>query len=243
MSSSTKPGRPFLTAEWRHLAMLNYAVDPRVLRDLLPAGTELDDFRGETFVSMVGFLFLKTRLLGVPLPGYRKFEEVNLRFYVRRREPDGWRRGVVFVREIVPRVAVAAVARIVYNEKYSAMRMRNRIEADPPLVEYEWRHRGRWNWMIARGDGHSAIPPDGSEESFITEHYWGYARQRDGGTVEYRVDHPQWEVMRASVAALECDAATIYGQEFAEYLSADPSSAFIANGSEIRVYPGRRIVI
>jgi uncharacterized protein YqjF (DUF2071 family) len=243
MSSSTKPGRPFLTAEWRHLVMLNYAVDRRVLGELLPAGTELDDFRGETFVSMVGFLFLKTRLLGVPLPGYGMFEEVNLRFYVRRRGPDGWRRGVVFVREIVPRVAVAAVARLVYNERYTAMRMRNRIEADPPLVEYEWRHRGRWNWMIARGDGHSAIPPEGSEESFITEHYWGYTRQRDGGTLEYRVDHPQWEVMRASVAALECDAAALYGQEFAEYLSADPSSAFIADGSQIQVYPGRRIPV
>jgi uncharacterized protein len=241
MASSDKPGRAFLSAEWRDLAMLNYVVDPRILRDLVPAGTELDEWNGKSYVSMVGFMFLKTRLLGVPLPGYRNFEEVNLRFYVRRRDGNEWKRGVVFVREIVPKVAVAVIARVVYGEKYSAMRMRHRIEHDPSLVEYEWRHRGRWNWMIARGDGHLAVPPEESEESFIAEHYWGYARQRNGGTMEYRVEHPPWEVMKASVAALECDAAALYGQEFAEYLGGDPDSAFIAQGSEVRVYPGRKV--
>lgn len=241
MTSSSRNDRAFLTADWRHLVMLNYAVDPRLLRDLVPDGTELDDWKGRTFISMVGFMFLDTRVIGIPIPGYRNFEEVNLRFYVRRKEADGWRRGVVFVREIVPQLAVAAVARLVYGEKYTAMRMRHRIETEPLLAEYEWHHRGRWNWMIARGEAPPALPEPGSEEEFITEHYWGYSRRRGGGTIEYRVEHPQWKVVRATVAALECDAAAIYGDDFARYLSADPSSAFIADGSKVSVLHGHRL--
>ncbi|HEX8362069.1 MAG TPA: DUF2071 domain-containing protein, partial [Longimicrobium sp.] len=93
------PGK-FLAAEWRDLVMLNYEADPAALRPLVPAGTELDAWGGTTYVSMVGFLFLRTRVLGIPIPFHQDFEEVNLRFYVRRRGPEGWRRGVVFVREI-----------------------------------------------------------------------------------------------------------------------------------------------
>ena len=116
----TRPivSRSFLTAEWRHLAMLNFAVDPKLLEPLIPPGTELDFHDGETFVSVVGFMFLRTRLVGLPIPFHRNFEEVNLRFYVRRRAPEGWRRGVVFVRELVPRRAIAFVARVFYDEPY-----------------------------------------------------------------------------------------------------------------------------
>src|SRR5262245_30634025 len=120
----------FLTAEWRYLAMINYQVDPSILQASVPAGTELDQWRGRTFVSLVGFLFLKTRVLGLRIPFHENFEEINLRFYVRRRGAEGWRRGVVFIREIVPRQAIATAARIFYNENYAARRMSHRIEMD-----------------------------------------------------------------------------------------------------------------
>ncbi len=74
----------FLTAEWRHLAMLSYEIDPELLQPLVPRGTDLDTWQGRTYVSVVGFLFLRTRVLGIPVPFHRNFEEVNLRFYVRR---------------------------------------------------------------------------------------------------------------------------------------------------------------
>jgi len=73
--------------------MLNYVVDPRLITPLIPAETEIDFENGETFLSVVGFLFLDTRLLGLPIPLHRDFEEVNLRFYVRRQSADTWRRG------------------------------------------------------------------------------------------------------------------------------------------------------
>lgn len=234
----------FLTAEWRHLAMLNYEIDPAALRSRVPRGTELDSWNGRTLVSMVGFLFLDTRVLGIPVPFHRNFEEVNLRFYVRRKAEDGWRRGVVFVREIVPRWAIAAVARLCYGERYAAMPMRHELDL-PKGVEpgdiranYAWHDHGRWSHLSLRTTGHAAVPPRGSEEEYITEHYWGYAGQPSGGTVEYRVEHPQWRVWRASEAALSCDPSSLYGPEFALSLGGQPCSAFLAEGSAVTVHRG-----
>ena len=238
------PAAPFLTAEWRHLLMLNYAVDPAVLRPLVPRGTELDEWEGTTYASMVGFLFLETRVMGIAIPFHVRFEEVNLRFYVRRRGPEGWRRGVVFVKEIVPRAAIAGVARVLYNEPYVALPMRSRVEmsGDGGTVEYGWRHRGSWCALRAsvRGAPRPLVP--GEEAEFITEHYWGYTRQRGGGTAEYRVEHPSWRVWPAETASFTgCDVAALYGPHFAESLTLPPKSAFVADGSPIVVRRGRRI--
>jgi uncharacterized protein YqjF (DUF2071 family) len=236
------PGR-FLTAEWRWLVMLNYAVDPAVLLRLVPRGTELDAWGERTYVSVVGFMFLDTRVLGVPIPLHRDFEEVNLRFYVRRRGPEGWRRGVVFVKEIVPRPTIATVARVLYNEPYVALPMRHRVEIGPQggTAEYGWRLRGRWCALRATVRGAPRPLAAGSEEEFITEHYWGYTARRDGGTAEYRVEHPAWRVWRAESAALDADVAALYGPRFADALSAPPLSALVAEGSPIVVRRGRRI--
>lgn len=235
----------FLSAEWRYLAMLNYSIDPAVLHPLIPYGTEPDTWNGITFVSMVGFLFLQTKVRGIGIPFHRNFEEVNLRFYVRRKDGHTWKRGVVFVREIVPRFAIAAVARGLYNEKYVAMPMRHHIDTDGKnglvaggSVRYEWRLHNRWNSLAVQTTGTPSLPATGSEEEFITEHYWGYAAQRNGGCVEYRVAHPQWRVWQAAEARLECDAATLYGPQFAEALQAPPHSAFVADGSGITVSGG-----
>ena len=115
--------RPFLTASWTDLVILNYEVPPAVVLPLVPRGTELDIWQGQALVSLVGFLFTDTRVRGLAIPWHRHFEEVNLRFYVRRRvasAPD--RRAVVFVRELVPRYAIAAIARFLYNEPYRRFR-------------------------------------------------------------------------------------------------------------------------
>jgi len=232
----------FLTAEWRHLAMLNFDVDPKVLLPLVPAETELDDWQGRTFVSVVGFLFLNTRVFGVAIPWHRNFEEVNLRFYVRRKASDGWRRGVVFVKELVPRAAIALTARIVYGENYTAVPMRHRIDrangTTPGAVSYSWRFQGRQNRMELTISGDAAEARGGSDVEFITEHYWGYARRRGGRTMEYRVEHPRWRVSRATEARLDCDVEGLYGSGFVEFLQAPPASAFLADGSEVTVLRG-----
>lgn len=222
------------------LAMLNYEVDPALLRGFVPAGTELDLWQGRLFVSLVGFRFLNTRVLGIPIPFHRDFDEVNLRFYVRRREAGELRRGVVFIREVVPRRAIAWVARNVYNEKYVALPMRHRIEAGP-AVEYSWKNRDRWSRISLSASGEPQPLQEGSEEQFITEHYWGYAAQRDGGSVEYRVDHPSWKVWRAQQAGFEGEVEELYGRELALVVKGQPRSAFLAEGSGVSVGRGKRI--
>ena len=232
--------RPFLAAEWRDLAMLNYAVPPEVLQPLVPAGTELDSWQGTTFVSVVGFRFVSTQVLGVSLPGHTDFEEVNLRFYVRRLAEDGWRRGVVFVRELVPRRAIAWVAKLWYNEPYRALRMRHHIDrrddGTPNRVRYEWRRSGTWEGLALETRGVAGSLTAGSEAEFITEHYWGYTRQRDGSTIEYRVQHPPWRVWSAGAARLSAAVAPLYGAQFAPLMQDAPSSAFLAEGSPVVVY-------
>jgi uncharacterized protein YqjF (DUF2071 family) len=191
VAAAALPGR-FLSARWESLVMLSWEVDPALLQRRVPRGTQLDLWEGKAFVSAVGFWFAGTRLLGVPIPFHQSFEEVNLRFYVGRQGPEGWRRGVCFVRELVPRAAVAALARWTYNEPYLALPMDHQasLGGAEGQAEYRWRHGGRWQRLAASVSGPARPAAPGSAEEFITEHYWGYTGQRDGGTVEYRVEHP-----------------------------------------------------
>ncbi|MCE0498252.1 MAG: DUF2071 domain-containing protein [Methylacidiphilales bacterium] len=241
-----KPSR-FLTAEWRHLVMLNYEIDPDVLQPLVPAGTELDRWQGRTFVSMVGFQFLNTRLCGIAIPFHSNFEEVNLRFYVRRKTNDGWRRAVVFIKELVPKHAIAWIARAFYNENYVTLPMRHELrhgnEGMVQKVAYEWDFKGRKNRLELSIEGIPKAVQEGSSEEFITEHYWGYVRQRDGGTVEYQVEHPRWCVCSAQSSLFECEVEGLYGRNFVEFLQKPPASAFLADGSAVTVSKGSRLAL
>ena len=234
----------FLTAEWRWLAMLNYEVDPKLLLSLVPAGTELDFWQGRTFMSLVAFRFLNTRVAGLAIPFHCNFDEVNLRFYVRRNDGDQIKRGIVFIKEIVPRRAIAWVARTFYNENYVALPMDHRIDiAEGTMAaEYWWTIGGLENEIAVRASGPSTLPPSGSQEEFITEHYWGYVTQRHGGTMEYEVEHPQWRVWSVSDFSVEADFKTLYGSQLGELLKQRPASALLAEGSPVTVYRGRRIV-
>jgi uncharacterized protein len=231
----------FLTAEWKNLVMLNYGVDQRILAPFVPSGTESDSFDGKTYLSLIGFEFNRTRLRGIPVPFHQAFEEVNLRFYVRR----GERRGVVFLRELVPKFAVAAIARCVFNENYSCVPMSHRPDEDAhgnaTAAEYAWgRGASRCALRVETG-GEGYLPAAGSLSEFITEHFWGYAAQKDGGCIEYEVKHPKWRVWDAVRSGFSGDAAETYGAQFAEVLQREPDSAFLAEGSDVTVFNGVRI--
>lgn len=235
----------FLEAEWLNLVMLNYEVDPAVLRDRVPVGCELDAWSGHTFISVVGFQFLRTRVLGIAIPFHQDFEEVNLRFYVRRKNGDEWRRGVVFIRELVPRRAIAMTANYAYGENYLAVPMKHAVQMNDAdasrSVSYGWKRNKEWESVTAMFRGEPFYPGDGTEESFITEHYWGYARRGDGRTLEYQVEHPRWRVWRTDQARLSCDAASLYGEEFTTALMRQPRTAFVADGSAVIVRRGTLI--
>lgn len=233
----------FLSAEWRYLVMMNFEVGPEVLLPLVPRGTELDLWDNAAIVSLVGFQFLNTRVLGVPVPFHRDFEEVNLRFYVKRHHQGETRRGVVFIKEIVPMAAITFVARTVYGENYVTLKMGRRhvIDGARNTIEYNWLFSGNTNHIRASFDHDPVAPAEGSEEQFITEHYWGYTRQTNGGTVEYRVEHPSWRVWTADSFDFHCDAGELYGRQFASPLKNEPRSVFVADGSAVQVMTGHRI--
>ena len=234
-----QPGR-FLTAEWINLAMLNYAVDPLLLRPFVPAGTELDAFEGRCYLSLVGFEFNRTRVLGIAVPFHQAFEEVNLRFYVRRSS----RRGVVFIRELVPRFAVAALARSAFGENYSCLPMSHRVRRSPEgevEVEYGWGSGTDRCTMRIRAEGQGSLPAEGSLGQFITEHYWGYTARAGGETLEYEVQHPRWVVREGKSAEFSGDSARFYGVELANALKRPADSAFLADGSPVTVCKAARI--
>jgi uncharacterized protein YqjF (DUF2071 family) len=225
--------------------MLNYEVDAGLLLPFVPSGTELDCWNGKVFVSLVGFRFLRTRMFGwLAIPMHLDFEEVNLRFYVRRRVGNEVRRGVVFIKETVPRRAIAFVARVFYNENYVAVPMAHEIRpvGDRDLsVAYKWRTGKNWDSIELETEGNCVLPPEGSVEQFITEHYWGYAAQRDGGCMEYRVTHPAWKVWQVQRSVFGGDAEKFYGKEMAAVLAGKPQSAFLAEGSAVAVMRGQRL--
>jgi len=235
LSCAVAPTGRFLTAEWRWLAMANFAVDPALLLPRLPAGLELDLFEGVAMVSLVGFRFLDARVLGVAVPFHRNFDEVNLRFYVRRRVDDGWRRGVVFVKELVPRWALAAVARVAYGEPYSAVPMEHFLEDGGRRIEYRWRWSASWCALGMETGPAWRAPAPGSEMAFITEHFWGYSGRPGRRTREYQVEHPPWRVRAAERVTTSGDLASVYGRELGEALARPARSAFLAEGSEVTV--------
>lgn len=223
--------------------MLNYEVDPGILTPHIPPGVEIDSFEQKTYASLVGFQFLRTRLFGaLAIPGHSNFDEINLRFYVRRRDGDAIRRGVVFIKEIVPRRMIALAARWMYGENYSCRPMRHLIQSDEAGLQTEYRFKTGGNWCSLRAQafGAAALPAENSLAEFITEHYWGYTG-RGPRSFEYHVAHPRWRVWNAASSGFEGEAPDLYGSSFAGMLRRPPASAFIAEGSEVEVFRSRAI--
>lgn len=236
----------FLGAEWVNLVFLNYVIPEELLKPYLPEGTELDLWQGQALASIVAFQMQQTLVLGHSVPGHEDFEEVNLRFYVLRHAEGAngpeLRRGVVFIKEIVPRHAIAWVARVGYNENYVARRMshRHEVKGTQSTFEYRWQSPEGECVLKASLSGEPEPSKPGSLEEFITEHYWGYAKQRDGSTVEYEVEHPRWPVWTQAQASLDGPMASDYGSDLAQCLQ-NPISICAARGSAVRVFGGKRI--
>jgi uncharacterized protein YqjF (DUF2071 family) len=236
--------KPFLTAEWRNLLMANFEADRKVLEKYLPYKTELDSYNGIYYVSLVGFLFKNVKVKGISFPFHRNFEEVNLRFYVRYKENGKWKRGVVFIRELVPKRLITFVANTLYNERYLTLPMKHKwdhSEHGGITIEYKWKTSSEWNFIKAKAEKTTQDVTAGSIEEFITEHYWGYTLGKNNTTSEYQVIHPRWKVYRVMDFSFNCNTRKIYGPDFVEILSQSPKSIFLSEGSPISVMPKTKI--
>jgi len=235
--------RKFLSAEWRKLILVNYPVEKAALQPYLPAKVELDEWNGKLYVSLVGFMFLNTKLLGIKIPFHINFPEVNLRFYVRVKEGNSWKRGVVFIKEIVPKAAISFIANEFFNERYATMSMKNYqlIDNNQLTVGYEWKHNQQWNKLGVIAEPISKLIAEGSKEEFITQHFWGYSSTRKKGTVEYEVAHPKWESYPVKSYTVNCDFEGLYGSSFGYLSQIQPDSVMFAEGSAISIFNKRTI--
>ena len=223
--------------------MANYAIDPSLLTPYIPAGTELDIWQGTCYASLVGFMFVNTRIKGIAFPFHTNFQEVNLRFYVRYKEEEIWKRGVVFISEIVPRPAITFIANTLYGEKYETMRMSHTWETDSNriAVVYRWKKKS-WNSFRVSAAAIPQVIPEGSEAEFITEHYWGYSRITPTRTTQYEVVHPRWMTYTVTDYATDVDFADVYGPRFSFLAGQKPLSVLLAEGSEVAIRAGRKML-
>ena len=233
----------FLKAEWRKLAMANYAIDKDILKKYIPAKTELDLWNDTCYVSLIGFMFLNTKMLGVKIPFHINFEEVNLRFYVKYKDGTQWKRGVVFIKEIVPKHAITFVANTLYKEHYDTMPMSHKwSETDVSRIfEYDWRCKNQEQSFKVTTEKDLVAILEGSEAEFITEHYWCYSRKNDHKSVEYEVTHPKWEQYIVKNFEINVDFCLVYGSDFSFLNDLSPKSVFLAEGSGITIESKRVI--
>ncbi len=228
----------FLKAKWKNLALINYEIDKSILEKYVPKGTEIDLFNGKCYISLVGFLFQDTKLLGVKVPFHINFEEINLRFYVKRFENGEWKRGVVFIKEIVPKPALSFIAKTIYKEHYQTLPTKHSITKNKNQnidFVYQWKTKNKWNTILIETEGENLDIEIGTASEFITEHYFGYTKYNENKTFEYEVKHPKWKQQKVLQTIIDADFKTTYGNEFEFLNNQEPEFTIFALGSEISV--------
>jgi uncharacterized protein YqjF (DUF2071 family) len=223
--------------------MANYAVDPALLQKYLPDKTELDLRNDVCYVSLVGFMFCNTKAMGIKIPFHTDFEEVNLRFYVKHKDENNiWKRGVVFIKEIVPKPAITLMARTLFKENYVTLPMFHRwaVRRNTMQIQYSWKS-SYWNVMHIKAEADSTPIAPSSEEEFIFEHYWGYSKVNSKKTFEYKVEHPIWQVYPILDYTIDVEFGKLYGSEFNFLKKEKPVSVFLAEGSDVKVKTKRTL--
>ncbi|HRE41322.1 MAG TPA: DUF2071 domain-containing protein [Ignavibacteria bacterium] len=235
--------KKFLTAAWKNLLIANYIVPPELLKKYLPAKTELDLYQNNCFVSLVGFMFLNTKVLGLSFPFHKNFDEFNLRFYVKYNDNGEIKRGVTFIKEIVPKGIITFVANSLYRENYITLPIKNSLTKsnNEINIEYSWSIKNKINFVRATADNNPQPLKENSFEEFITEHFWGYSKWSNTETLEYQVEHPRWSIYNVNSFESELNIESLYGKSFLHFLNLKPHSVFLADGSDIIVRKGKLI--
>lgn len=227
----------FLKANWENIIMANYEIDPSLLIPFLPKGVELDLFDGKAYISLVGFMFKDTKLFNIKIPYFGTFEEINLRFYVVRKEGNSIKRGVVFINETIPYPIVAWMANKLYNEKYTVVPTKHQISGDGATkkVNFEWLLNKKWNSIYVQATTASKPMQPDSLEKFIYEHYYGYTKINENTSEEYKLQHPSWLVNKVDKYTINCDFKAMYGDAFSVLNDTEPAAVFIAEGSSVGI--------
>jgi uncharacterized protein YqjF (DUF2071 family) len=227
----------FLKAQWENIIMANYEIDPEILLPYLPKGVELDLYKGKAYASLVGFKLKKTKLFNVLIPWFGTFEEINLRFYVVRKEGNKLKRGVVFINETIPYPIVAWMANKLYKEHYTVVPTKHEIskEKNNQKVKFEWLLNKKWNSIYVEAGTETKVMKNQTLEKFIYEHYYGYTKIDEYSSEEYKLQHPSWMVNEVIDYKIDCDFGAMYGESFSVLNHSKPEAVFIAEGSSVGI--------
>lgn len=229
--------KTLMTAYWTNLLTATYEADRSLLNEFLPAGTELNTWNGKYLMSIVAFIFSKPRVLNIPAPVYRSFEEINLRFYVRRKENNNWKKGVVFIREIAPARLIGLSAKWLYKENFISLPLKHEFHTNDDLqyINYACKVKNKWGQLNITCAAKEFDPEPGCIEGFIRDHYWGYTKNKNDRTAEFSIEHSSWKIYPATHFALNMNIGEIYGPGFTDYFDQKPVSVFLMDGGFTKV--------
>ena len=193
-------GFAVMRQEWRELAYIHFEYDPQTVQALLPRGLAVDTWDGRAWVGLIPF---SMRRISFPLtpavPYLGSFPEVNVRTYVIR---DGVP-GVWFFSLDVNRLLPALVARVTYRLPYCWGRASHSVNGNRVTTSVD----RRWpdgsavaSIELDIGDPVDDVSPF---EHFLTARWGLYSAAGRGGFRYAPVDHPRWDLHRATVVHLE----------------------------------------
>lgn len=228
----------FLMANWQKLLFVNYKVNKELLLPYLPTGLELDDYDNTYYLSFVAMRFDNTRVLGISFPFHKRFEEVNLRFYVKRKLSDGsYKKGVVFISEIVPKRVITMIARMLYNESYQTLAMSHQWLDTKKFqdISYSLHKNNQTHTITVTTDNTNIdIKPQGHQD-FIIERYFGYTKNKQDKTIEYEVRHKPWQTQGIINHKIDINFEDVYGEKFSFLNNLKPDSIYFTEGSRTSV--------
>jgi uncharacterized protein len=227
----------FLVANWENLVVATFETEKKLLQPYVPPGTELNDWNGRICMSLVGFMFTNTSLRGIPCPFFRSFEELNLRFYVRRKENNKWKKGVVFIKEIVPARLIGWAGKLLYRENFISLPMHHVFYTgnNSQHVEYYWKVNKQTNYLKICSSLLPVISGINTLDSFICDHYTAFNKKGADQTISFAIQHNPWKVYPALTYDLRIDAQSLYGDAFAEAFNHKPLGVFLMDGSRTTV--------
>jgi uncharacterized protein YqjF (DUF2071 family) len=222
---------------WDALLFAHWQIPAEQLRPLVPRQLELDDYAGETWVSLVPFRMRGVRFRGTPQLGkLSNFPEINVRTYV---QVDG-EPGVFFFSLDTTSRALIAGARGWLNLPYfrASMAMRSgnraarirsgRLNAEAPanlLVEY-------------RPTGSYSSPAGGSRDWFLTERYRVYSVLRDSTVLALDVHHLPWRIAAAEARFADNSMLSAAGLNH----SPQPDLLHFSHRQSVVLWPPRRVL-
>ena len=240
--------KPLMRARFSELVALNFSIDPAILQPLVPRGLELDFFKDETYVSLIAMMLRDVRVFGFPIHIASGFEEINLRFYVRRRVGDSYRKGACFLKDYVSGAAAAWVLGRIFKAEFGRLKLKHKNSGfDPkeenaiPEVDYQWKVDDHMNRVRVKAREKVQRMGADTKVGFILNHNNEYSC-RNGKTLEYAMARPQWVVWNAAQANFTCDVRKLFGPEFEKPLSRRPASVFVTSGSEVVIYKPTEVI-